>query len=67
MIRSTFNLFGGVLALVRLAMLGALSKRNRYWQWRQSTAFGRFTVSAKDRRRAVLDYGRWVHSMRRFR
>ncbi len=67
MIRSTFNLLGGLLSLARLAMLGAMNKRNRYWQWRRSTAFGTFPLSKKERRRATLDYGRWVYSMRQFR
>ncbi len=61
------NLIGGLTALARLAGLGALNRRNRYWQWRRSTAFGNFDLPRRDVRRALLDYGRWVHDMRRFR
>ena len=65
--RNVWSLLGGLLALARLATLGALSRRSRYWQWRRQTAFGKFPVSRRLRFRAVLDYGRWVHAMRRFR
>lgn len=64
MIRETF---GALLALARLGGRGALNRRNRYWQWRRETAFGPFAVTPGQRRRAVLDYGRWVFRMRRFR
>ncbi len=64
MIRETF---GALLALARLGCRGALNRRNRYWQWRRETAFGPFAVTPGQRRRAVLDYGRWVFRMRRFR
>lgn len=67
MIRDSLNLLGGLLALARLACLGALNSRNRYWQWRRHTAFGKSPVSRGERFRAVLEYGRWVHAMRRFR
>ncbi|MCC6908788.1 MAG: hypothetical protein IT430_12660 [Phycisphaerales bacterium] len=61
------NFIGGLLALARFATMGALGRHNRYWQWRRSTAFGDFEVPPREKRRALLDYGRWVHMMRRFR
>lgn len=43
--------------------------RSKYWRWRYETAFG--TDPAKmpnrwQRIKAMLEYGRWVHRMRRF-
>ncbi|MCL4197292.1 MAG: hypothetical protein KJZ69_07340 [Phycisphaerales bacterium] len=65
--RPILDFCGGLVALAGLAGRGALNRRNRYWQWRRETAFGPFAVTPGQRRRAVLDYGRWVFRMRRFR
>jgi len=59
---------GGVWELARLAAASRLRLRSGYWRWRYETAFGndplvRPRVAA--RWRATLEYGRWVHRMKR--
>ena len=42
--------------------------RGKYWSWRMETAFGADRSKwppAHERRRAALEYGAWVGSMRR--
>ncbi len=65
--RRILDFCGGLLSLALLTRRGALNPRNRYWQWRRETAFGSFAVPRPERRRAILDYGRWVFRMQRFR
>lgn len=60
---------GGLWALAMLMVKTRGRVRGPYWRWRYETAFG--TDPAKmpargQRWRAVLDYGRWLHRMRRF-
>jgi hypothetical protein len=58
-----------LLALYELARLAAISKfrmRGAYWTWRMHTAFGRGKPTSRGEYfRSVLEYGRWVHRMRR--
>jgi hypothetical protein len=59
---------GGMWCLLSLALRGALSRRSRYWKWRQETAFGSDAArrpAIRQRVRAMLDYGRWVYRMKR--
>jgi len=55
----------GVWELLRLAAISRFRLRGPYWTWRRETAFGRAHLSRRQRLGAVLDYGRWVHRMRR--
>lgn len=58
-------------ALYELARLAALTRfrlSGPYWQWRTTTALGPKGLDAMpraERRRAVLDYGKWIARMRR--
>ena len=54
------------LGLVLLRARGRL--RGAYWTWRKQTAFGGSPSewpAARERRRAMLDFGAWVWAMRR--
>lgn len=65
-IAGALELLGGVYQLLRLAALTRFRMRGAYWQWRWHTAFGRGAPPTRGARlRAALDYGRWVHRMRR--
>lgn len=55
----------GIIALVRLALRSRLRLKGPYWSWRMHTAFGKGMPSRIELVRSVLDYGRWVHAMRR--
>ncbi|MBA4038905.1 MAG: hypothetical protein C0468_00990 [Planctomyces sp.] len=60
------ELLGGAYQLLRLAVLTRFRLRGAYWQWRWHTAFGRGAPLTRTARlRAALDYGKWVHRMRR--
>ena len=57
---------GGLYQLARLGVLTRFAFRGPYWRWRLETAFGRGRPdSAREMIRGVLDYGRWMHRMRR--
>jgi hypothetical protein len=58
---------GGLWELARLASLTRFRMGGRYWQWRRETAFGAHPdrIPAAERRRAILEYARWVYRMRR--
>jgi hypothetical protein len=56
---------GGVYELVRLGFISRFRFSGAYWTWRLHTAFGRGYPRRSELRRAVLDYGRWMHRMRR--
>jgi hypothetical protein len=65
-----FETLGGIWELLRLAVKTRCKLRGAYWRWRYETAFGtdpRVIPSRLKRWRAVVDYGRWLHRMRRFR
>jgi len=59
---------GGLWQLFAIAARSRFRMTSAYWRWRDETAFG--TDSAKrpsraKRFHAMLDYGRWVHRMKR--
>ncbi|MBM4108334.1 MAG: hypothetical protein FJ255_05905 [Phycisphaerae bacterium] len=56
---------GGLSELARLAALSGFRLRGKYWRWRLHAAFGNGTPTRRERWRAVLEYARWVHRMRR--
>ena len=39
--------------------------RGPYWQWRLHTAFGRGYPPKRELLASILEYGRWIHQMRR--
>lgn len=58
----------GLWELLRLAFKTRFRLRGPYWRWRYETAFGADPSKRPTRWRrlgAMLDYGRWVHRMRR--
>jgi hypothetical protein len=66
--RRAIETLGGLWELLRLALKTRCRLRGKYWRWRHETAFGSDPAkmpSRRDRWRAMLDYGRWVHRMRR--
>jgi hypothetical protein len=56
---------GGLYELLRLGVLTRFRFSGSYWTWRMHTAFGRGMPGKRETRHAVLDYGRWMHRMRR--
>lgn len=56
---------GGVYELARLAFITRFRFRGPYWSWRLHTAFGRGKPPTLALVRSVLEYGRWVHRMRK--
>ena len=58
----------GVWELCRLALKTRCRLRGKYWRWRYETAFGsepdRYTTRWQ-RLRSMIEYGKWVHRMRR--
>lgn len=56
---------GGAWELARLGLITGFRFKGPYWQWRLHTAFGRGYPSGGAYRRSLLDYGRWVHRLRR--
>lgn len=56
---------GGLYELFRLGLLTGFRFRGAYWQWRLHTAFGRGFPARRELIASVLEYGRWVHRMRR--
>lgn len=55
----------GVFWLALLVARSGFAIHGPYWSWRDATAFGNGTPSPADKRRAVLEYARWVAAMRR--
>ena len=64
-IRWTLDTLGGLWQLARLGLLTGFRFRGSYWQWRLHTAFGKGYPSRGELARSILEYGRWVHRMRR--
>lgn len=57
---------GGVYQLARLGVVTRFKLKGEYWQWRMHTAFGAGGPPSRgEALHAVLEYGRWVHRMRR--
>lgn len=57
------------MGLAFMGLRAGINPRNKYWQWRMHTAFGSDESrwpSARERRRAMLEYGEWVWNMRRY-
>ena len=66
--RSFMDTFGGVWELALLAIKSRLRLRSGYWKWRYETAFGTDPTRwppLRQRIRAMIDYGKWVHRMKR--
>lgn len=58
----------GAWNLLLLGFATRFRLRGKYWSWRMETAFGADRSKwppAHERRRAALEYGAWVGSMRR--
>lgn len=52
--------------LARLALVTRLAFKGDYWQWRMHTAFGRGQPRSRlALLHSVLEYGLWVHHIRR--
>jgi hypothetical protein len=65
-VRRFLDTLGGLYQLARLAVISRFRFRGPYWTWRLHTAFGRgYPGTRLETARAVLEYGRWVHRMRR--
>lgn len=65
-VRRVLDTIGGLYQLARLAVVSRFNFRGPYWTWRLHTAFGRgYPESRWEMVRAVMDYARWVHRMRR--
>lgn len=58
---------GGLWALLALGFRTRFRFRGAYWRWRMETAFGNGEPDPAAKRHAALDYGRWMHRMKRFR
>jgi len=58
---------GGVYQLARLGVVTGFRFRGPYWSWRLHTAFGRGTPGRWEMVTSILEYGRWMHRMRRMR
>ncbi|MCC6660516.1 MAG: hypothetical protein IT437_06475 [Phycisphaerales bacterium] len=65
--RRLLDTLGGLYQLARLGVLTRFRFRGPYWQWRLHTAFGRGHPPRRELVRSVLEYGRWMHRMRRDR
>ena len=64
-LRLLIETLGGLWQLFRLAFMSKFRFRGAYWKWRTHTAFGRGYPSLMELFRGVLEYGRWMHRMRR--
>jgi hypothetical protein len=63
--RGFFETLGGLWQLLRLGLLSKFRFGGPYWKWRRHTAFGRGTPPRGELVRGVLEYGRWMHRMRK--
>jgi hypothetical protein len=66
--RNLIETICGCCQLARLALKSRFRMRNAYWRWRRETAFGTDETKMPSRAariRAIIEYGRWVHRMRR--
>lgn len=65
---SLSDTLGALYQLLRLAILTRFRFRGPYWSWRLHTAFGRgYPATRRELVGSVLEYGRWVHRMKRGR
>lgn len=61
---------GGLWQLLLLAVRTRFRFGGAYWRWRNETAFGADAARRPplaDRVHAALEYGRWIHRMKRLR
>lgn len=64
--RHLLDTIGGLWQLFLLAARSRFRLTGRYWAWRRETAFGRSNPrSRRETLHAVLEYGRWIHRMKR--
>jgi hypothetical protein len=64
--RWLLDTIGGIWQLARLGVITRFRFRGDYWSWRMQTAFGRgMPATRAELARSVLDYGRWMHRVRR--
>jgi len=66
--RTFVGTIAGLLALLSIAASTGFRLRGAYWTWRRETAFGSDPTRwppVRERRRMILEYARWVASMRR--
>ncbi|MHC4809181.1 MAG: hypothetical protein ACYTEV_02295 [Planctomycetota bacterium] len=66
--RWLIDTLGGLWELLRLGWITRFRFGGSYWRWRLETAFGADPARRPPRRQlihAALEYGRWVHRMRR--
>lgn len=64
----TIHTILGLGELLRLGVLSRFRLRGAYWTWRRQTAWGPWGPPTRaDGRRALLEYARWVRTMRRLR
>lgn len=65
--RPILDTLGAVYQLARLAVVTRFRFGGPYWRWRLHTAFGTAppSLTAAQKLHSVLDYGRWIHRMRR--
>lgn len=55
----------GLWALIRLAFALKFRFGSRYWKWRMETAFGKHKMPGREKRKAAIEYGQWVHQMKK--
>lgn len=68
MIGYTVDTLMGIWALFRLGCATRFRFNGPYWKWRLSTAYGRGYPTSRWRLLGdVLEYGRWMHRIRRGR
>jgi hypothetical protein len=56
---------GGLWQLFRLAILSRFRFGGAYWKWRRHTAFGRGVPPRGEMVHGIIEYGRWMHRMRK--
>lgn len=59
------EILGALYQLARLAVITRFAFKGPYWRWRLHTAFGNHRPSPAQAWASILEYGRWVHRMRR--
>lgn len=64
-LRALRDTLGAIYQLARLFALSGFRRSAPYWAWRTHTAIGNATMPKRELVRAALEYGRWVHRMRR--
>lgn len=64
--RRLIDTAGGLYELLRLGVITGFRFGGPYWRWRLHTAYGRgYPASRWALWRATVDYGRWIHRLRR--